>query len=451
MSVTSVETETTVEPAERARWRTAAMWIALVLAGIFLLLSTFAVWVNRVALNTNEFASTTSQLLANDEIRRAVATRAVDELYASVDVQAELEGQLPNDFKSLSGPAAAGLRQASYEIVDRALEQPRFQRLFTAAVRESHATLVQVLEGGGSRVSTENGEVILNMRAILLEAADRIGLSEQAQSKIPADAGRIVVLRSDQLKTAQDGFQLLKTLAWLLPILTVVMFGIAVWLARDRRRGVRGIGIVLTVVGALGLVASRLTGNYVVDHLIATEDNRKAGSAAWDILTVLMRSTFRWMIVVGLLFLLAAWIAGRGRRAVAARRALAPAVQNRTWAYVVLVIAFVVLLVTSPVMDFARLLVILVLVALGVAWIEITRAQSLREFPDATSPTHDADARTLVSDWWDERREQRSAHKAPAAPADVTSQLARLSELHAQGKLSDEEYAAAKTHVLSGK
>lgn len=43
-----------------------------------------------------------------------------------------------------------------------------------------------------------------------------------------------------------------------------------------------------------------------------------------------------------------------------------------------------------------------------------------------------------------------AAPPAPAAPAqsDLTGQLARLGELHSQGVLSDEEFAAAKQRLL---
>ena len=100
----------------------------------------------------------------------------------------------------------------------------------------------------------------LDLRAIVREAADRIGIGEQVADKIPADAGQIVVLRSDQLDTAQDAFQLLKTLAWVLPFLTLAAFAGAVWLRTDRRKAVRGVGVAVLVVGALGLVAANLTG-----------------------------------------------------------------------------------------------------------------------------------------------------------------------------------------------
>lgn len=447
----AVDTAEAEPRARKGRGRATAVWTVLVVAGLLLLLTSFAVWINRVALNTQVFTDTSTELLDNDQIRSAVATRAVDELFDSVDVQAEVEAQLPTDFKSLSGPATAGLRQASYEIVDRALEQPALQKLFAVSLEESHRTLVEVLEGGGSRVSTEGGEVTLDLREIIREATDRIGIGEQVADKLPADAGQIVILRSDQLDTAQDGFQLLKTLAWVLPLLTLVAFGFAVWLAEERRRAVRGVGITLVVVGVLGLLSAKLTQNYLIDSLVAHKGDREAANNAWDILTDLMRGSFRWMIGIGILFLVAAWIAGPGRRAVSTRRWIAPAVGNRLWAYLGLAIVALLLLFTGQVSDFTRFLLVAILVALGAAWIELTRRQTLLEFPDAGGPALIADARGRVTDWWEERRTASAEGKAPAAAsADVTAQLANLADLHTRGELTDEEYASAKARVLAG-
>src|SRR6187549_4237365 len=142
----SVQPEPTPVPEaarRQSRRRATGVWVVLVIAGLLLLLSSFAIWINRVALNTSVFADTSSSLLDDPAIRTAVANRAVDELFANVDVQAEVQAQLPNDYEGLSGAATAGLRQVSYQIVDRALEQPVFQSLFRASLEESHKTLVE--------------------------------------------------------------------------------------------------------------------------------------------------------------------------------------------------------------------------------------------------------------------------------------------------------------------
>jgi hypothetical protein len=450
MSTGADATETPTPSQGQSRGRSVAVWIVLVVAGLLLLLSSFAVWINRVALNTTVFTSTSSSLLDNDRIRASVANRAVDELFANVDVQAEVQAQLPNDYEGLSGAATAGLRQLSYQIVDRALEQSVFQSLFRASLEESHKTLVQVLEGGGDRVSTQGGVVTLDLRQIIQESADRIGIGSQVADRLPEDAGQIVVLRADELDTAQNAFQLLKTLAWVLPLLTLAAFGLAAWLASERRRAVRGIGITLAVVGLIGLVAANVTRNYVVDSLVASRDDRQAANNAWNILTALMRGSFRLMIVIGLLFLIAAWLAGPGRRALTTRGWIAPALHNRVWAYGALGVVSLLLLFRSEVTDFTRLLLVVIIAALGATWIELTRRQTLHEFPDAGESTIVSDTRARMAEWWEGRRADSAARESPAAATDISARLTSLADLHSSGALTDEEYASAKARVLAG-
>lgn len=443
----------TPAPAPRTRpKRSVAVWIVLVLAGLLLLLSAFAVWVDRVALNTDVFVDTSSELIEDEAIRQAVATRAVDELFLAVDVEAELEEILPKDFKQASGPARAALREASYTIVARALEQPRLQRLWALTLEQTHRTLVEVLEGEGDTVSTQEGVVTLDLERIVLETADGIGIREQIEDNLPEDVGRIEVLRSDELDTAQSAFQLLNALAWVLPLLTLVAFGLAVWLAGDRRRAVRRIGTTVLVVGLVGLVAVNLVGNYIVNELVAETDTRTAAGNAWDILTELLRNSFRWLVGIGVLFVVAAWLAGPGPRTVGARRYLAPVVRERVWAYVALAVLGLLLLVTGAVGDFTRFLVVVVIVALGAVWIEVMRGQTMREFPRASAPETFAELRERVSGWWERQRAARQVTAtAAAAPAtDIAARLATLAELHGGGELTDDEFAAAKARVLAG-
>ena len=92
-----------------------------------------------------------------------------------------------------------------------------------------------------------------------------------------------------------------------------------------------------------------------------------------------------------------------------------------------------ILLVTGRVNDAARILIVLVLIGLLAAGIEILRAQTLREFPDADAAALLGEARERVSGWLEARR----AAAAPAAPApptgDVATRLAQLADLHARG------------------
>jgi hypothetical protein len=437
-------------PAVGAQSRVAAVgtYVLVGIAGLLLFLASFAVWVDRVALNTAVFADTSTELIEDEAIRGAVATRAIDEIYESVDVEEELEGPLPESTESLAGPTSAGLRHLAPGIVERALEQPALQRIWRQALERSHATLVDVLEERSGTVSTEEGVVTLDLGEIVRESADRIGVSDSIQRRIDEDSGRIVVLRSDELDTAQDAFRVLNTVAWLLPLLTLLLFGLALWLAGGRRRlTVRAIGFAFVASGLLGLLATNLMGWYLVGELTTDRQSHQAGENAWDIVTELLRGSFRLQIVAGLVFLLAAWVAGPGPRAVALRRTFAPALVQRRYAYGALAVVALVLFLTGPVSDFAQLLGELVVIGLLVGWIEWMRRQTLVEFPEATGPAILSDAGARLSEWVQARP---TARGRAARPLDLTARLQALADLHARGELTDEEYAAAKARVLAG-
>ena len=213
-SLTPVSDAVGSAPARRSRGRSIGFWVLIVVAGVLLLLSAFAVWVNRVASDTPSSRTRARVCSTTTRIRSAVATRAVDELFTSVDVQAELEAQLPQDWKSLSGVAAAGARQASYQVVDRALEQPAFQRLFAI----SSSRTPRSSRSRGRRIAGLDPGWRGDPRSPRDRPRDRGPHRHRraGRGQDSADAGQIVVLRSDQLDTAQDAFQLLKTLAWVL-------------------------------------------------------------------------------------------------------------------------------------------------------------------------------------------------------------------------------------------
>ena len=70
-----------------------AMLAARILLGVATFLSVvaiFALWVNRQALDTGEWTSTSVKLLQNAQIRSALSDYLVDQLYANVDVAAQL-------------------------------------------------------------------------------------------------------------------------------------------------------------------------------------------------------------------------------------------------------------------------------------------------------------------------------------------------------------------------
>lgn len=442
----------------------------MVLGSVLAFLSVFAIWIERQALNTPDWVSTSDKLLQDPTIRSAVAGYLVDQLYENVNVEKELKEILPGDTKELAGPVAGGLRQVGGSGAEKVLETSTAQSLWEDANRSAHEQLVSVLEDKGEAVSTENGTVSLNLGSLLTNLASQIGIGQQLAEKLPPDAGQIQILRSDQLKTAQNIATAVKGLALLLSLLTFAAFAGAIYLSRGGRWvTVLFSGIGLIAAGFAVIVARHIAGGIVVDQLVATESAKPAGEAAWSIATSLMTSIATTVIVVGVLFAAAGWLGSPTGSARASRRAIAPALRDHVaYIYTGLAIVVSIYFLSAATQGLRSFLTTLVIAAMAAFGIHELAKQTAEEYPDAGYGEVFGRARdrvvTAVKDANIGERASRlrlperrpggeAAAEAPtAAPASEEDarlqRLERLASLHEKGVLTDEEFAAEKDRVL---
>jgi hypothetical protein len=462
----------------RARRRTVKGLV--ILGSVLAFLSVFAIWIERQALNTDDWVATSGHLIQNQTIRAAVGEYLVDQLYENVDVEAELKDILPGDTKELAGPAAGGLRQVAGSGAERVLETSTAQSLWQDANRSAHEQLISVLENKGEAVSTSEGNVSLNLGSLLTNLASQVGIGQNLAEKLPPDAGQIVILRSNELKTAQNIAIAIKGLALVLSLLTFIAFATAIYLTREGRWvTVLYSGIGLVAAGFAVIVFREIAGGIVVDQLVTTESAKPAGEAAWSIATSLMNSIATTVIVVGVLFAIAGWLASPTGSARATRRVLAPVLRHHV-AYVYTGLAIVVCLyfLSGPTQGLRAFLTTLVVAGMAAFGIHELRKQTEEEFPDADysdvfGQTRDKVVSAVKGANIGERvGEQASrlrlpemkrpdagetpANEAPTAVAPLNDEdarlerLERLASLRDKGILTDEEFAAEKARLLSG-
>jgi hypothetical protein len=421
-----------------SRRRLIAARALTVVAVVLVVVSALADFVKREALDESQFRGTSRDLIADKTIRDEVAVTLVDQLYANVDVAALLRRRLPANVQPLSGVIAGVARDASVRSAQRLLEQPQVQDAFVAASSHAQRQFVGVLDGNKTIVETTGGKVVLDVRPLVLDLGDRFSIVSNLQSRLPANAGRVTILESDQLKSAQDATRLLRFVADWIWVFALAAAAGAVWLARSRRRNeVRALAIGLLIAGVVILIARSLIGRYVVGHLVQTESVRPAASAAYGILTDLLRGAGWSAIIAALVALVGIWLSGPRPRATSARHALAPYLRRPEVAYGTLVVGYLLLLWWRPTPQFGFLLTVVVWFVLALVGLEALRRQTAREFPDA-EPRHLSEAFRPLVDRLEERRRTDSA----------TGELERLAELRRQGLLDEDEFKSAKARLL---
>ena len=495
------------------------MWSLIVLASVVLILSLIANWVQTEALDTNQVKNTTDQILADQDVQQALATYTVDQLYANVDVQAQIQKELPSAAKPLALPVAAATRQLATNAAERALASPQAQNLVSTAVAGAQKQFVSLIENKDAYVSTTGGNVTLDYGSVVADLATRLGVNPDTISKIqgvvqsfsqdlrqsltaaqsriasvrgtlsqvkagklsptlqenlqalnknaaelqakiasleqaingvrgsvpsqlqgrlaqlqgrlsdanarltalkqrtaavlanPSQAnvqrldtslaslqarintllgrqvvqtpGQLVLMRSDQLSGLQTLVSLLRNLGFVLPLLALLLYLGALYLAKGwRREALIAVGGGILVTTLFVLLFRRLIGNGV-DSVAASETVKPAITSVWDILSAGLRQRALFVLAIGVAFIGGGMLAGPGRHEAAVRRFLAPYLRDHPVAvYSVVAVLFLLWLSFIPgINNLGQVLVIVVLAALAVVGVEILRRQTEREFP----------------------------------------------------------------------
>jgi len=376
-------------PHGRFRWRRWLSPVLIVVATIVLFVSVLSIWIDHSVLDSDEFSQTAGEILADPQVQPVLAKYIVDQIFASVDVKESLEAALPSPLNRLVGPVSTALQDVAVRGTTRLLATQEFQALFQEAVRIANQNFINVVEGDATAIATIDGKVILNLEPLAQRVFERLGLGTETLTRLPIGRGQIVIMDDTQLTAVQKLVNTLQAVAKWFWAIALVLYVVAVWIARGRRReALRGIAFGWLVVG-LGLLAIvRLGGPRLVETLVAVPENQGAAQSVWNILTANLKDTGRVLALIGGIMLLGVWLAGQGRRAVAIRGWFAPRVAHRpavlfggVFVLALLVLAF------GPQREnrsFFSVLIVLAFLALGV---EALRRVMLRDLAAAEVPS----------------------------------------------------------------
>jgi hypothetical protein len=462
--MSGVESQPPAATAPLSRGRRLTIAALLVAGTVLAVTAILAVFVNRQALDADNWSETSTQLLEDATIRNQIASFLVDEAYGTVDVKSELAAGLPPRLKPLAGPASGGLRTLAERVANRALAGPRVQELWRQANRLTAQQFIDIAEGDSRNVSVEGDAVVLNLRVVLSDLIRRLGLPNGIANRLPPSAGTLTIMNADQVSTAQNGVTTLRSLAVVLPALAIAFLALAVALARGRRRRtLLRAGIGLIVAGLLVLLVRMLAGDAVVSALASTAAAEPAAEDVWTIGTRMLRDVAQASIILGIPVVAAAWLAAANRPATALRRLAAPTLRDRPGvAYGVAMALLLVVIAWGPIPATRLVIPVLLMAVLVVVGVAALRRQTAVEFPDAKAGAGSAALRTHASNVWQTVSAPRRTTESVPAPAAVAAptpavagtddhlgRLERLSALHHDGTLTDDEFAAEKALLLT--
>jgi hypothetical protein len=308
----------------RGGWvRSTAVVVLFVLGALLVPTAGIAVWSRNTILNTDRYVETVAPLASEPAVIDSVATRLTDAIFERVDVQSELQQYLPPRLVFAAGPIANQVKSTTHDLIVKALETEQFQTLWREVNRTASTALVAYVNSeGSSAVSIENGQLFLDLGPILDSVKQT--LSDQGfalADKIPSTTAQVRLPVGDvsAIQQLKSTLHLLNVLAYLLPLLALACFIGAVFLMRDRRRGVVVVGVI--VAGAALLVGVGLAVGRE-SYLNAATDggaNPETAAVLFDTLVRFLRNGLRVFFLIGVLLALGAVITGPSTWAVRTR------------------------------------------------------------------------------------------------------------------------------------
>ena len=335
----------------KQRFRRVVVGILVALVCFLVVISTTTVWAHRTVLNTDTFVGTVGPVFQYPGVDTAVATRATDQLFTQLDLETRLKDALPPRVSFAAVPITHATEGYVSGKVAEVLGSEKFQAIWTKTLTSTHETLVAVLRGNKtSTVSTANGYIVLNTVPIINSALGSVSglasnltgkkvtlptitsatppkeavakLSKALGVKLPTNYGQITLVRSKNLSVAQRGVKAFDRLTILLPLLTLALLAVTLWLSVSRRRTL----VQLLVGSSLLLIIVR---RVVIHEQGALAHGANNPQVAQTVLGELLHGFFTltaWILAVALVILVVALLAGPYPWAVALRRFVA-----RTW------------------------------------------------------------------------------------------------------------------------
>jgi hypothetical protein len=196
--------------------------------------------------------------------------------------------------------------------------------------------------------------------------------------------GELVLMQSSQLSGLQDLVGVLRSVGFVLPILALLLYLGALYLARGwRREAMISVGGGILAAALIILVTRRLIGGAVVNSVVSSDSVKPAVTAIWDIVSGGLRQRALFVLVVGVGFIVGGVLAGPGRHAMAVRRFLAPYLRDHPIVvYSVVAVLFLLWLTIMPAINnLGQVIVIVALALLAAFGVELLRRQTAREFP----------------------------------------------------------------------
>jgi hypothetical protein len=331
--------ELEARPGRRRTWRRIAAALMVAFAVIAFAVAVPGAWARRTLFDTDRYVALVEPLPRDPDVQeyltRTVTTAVFDALSIEERLTEALSERAPR-IAFLAGPITNGVRGFVQDRAGDVVSSEAFATYWAEANRIVHEQLVAAIRGEEGVLTTQQGQVVLDLLPIVNEVLRRIGgvaseligrdlslpevtpdqlsddviprLEAALDRDLPDGFGRIVVYDGNEVESVQRAFALFERGVFLAVLAFVLFSAGALWASTSKRRTLLQLVTALLVV----LVIERRFAIAAADQLVleAREENRAAADAIVDRVLGSILSYTGWILAVALVVALVALLTG---------------------------------------------------------------------------------------------------------------------------------------------
>ena len=318
------------------RWRSLVSATLIVLACVLAPLAVTSVWADRQISETDRYVETVTPLADDPAVQASVTDRVTEAVLDYMNVSAltaevidalassrDLSPRATAALQALRTPLNNGIESFISSTVSRIVASDAFAQAWVEANRVAHEGIVQLLSGEqGGAVSAQDDEITLNLAPVIAQVKQALlDQGYTAAERIPEVDTSFVLMTSDAVTTAQNGYSLLETLGYWLPVLTFLLLGLGVYVARGHRRALIA-GSLGIVVGMLAVGVGLAVGRILYLDALPADASQETAGVVFDTVVRFLRTGLRAVAVLFLVVALGAFMTGPSTTAVSIRSTL---------------------------------------------------------------------------------------------------------------------------------
>lgn len=316
----------------RLSWRTPVAVLLIVLGCVLAPVSVLGVWTANQVSDTSRYIANIEPLIHEPAVQNALTDKLTTEISSQLNVTGYVHQAaglltskgLPRVGALLStfGPSlASAVTGFIHNTIHKIVTGPAFARAWIQVNTVAHQTLVQALSGRGGAITVSNGQVTIDLAPFInIVKTDLAARGFTLVDKLPPIHPTLALFSSRELVKAQSLYRLINDLKIVLPVLSLLLLGLGVYIARRHRRALIGAGLGLAVsmlvLGAGLLIARGIYLNTVPNDVLPSD----AAAVMFDTLVRFIREALRALLVAGLVVAAAAFLTGPSTTAVQTRK-----------------------------------------------------------------------------------------------------------------------------------